>query len=68
METVVVEMNSVKTSLVKDAGGAWSFVPSSALGEGKHELKVIATDSAGNSKTEILNFEIDTTLLPPEID
>ncbi|HEN3280693.1 TPA: Ig-like domain repeat protein, partial [Yersinia enterocolitica] len=68
LETVVVVFNGTKTELTKDAGGAWSFTPNTALGEGTHILEVTATDDAGNSITRYITFEIDTTLLPPDID
>ncbi|HEN3480484.1 TPA: Ig-like domain repeat protein, partial [Yersinia enterocolitica] len=68
LETVVVVLNGTKKELTKDAGGAWSFTPNTALGEGTHTLEVTATDKAGNSITKDITFDIDTTLLPPNID
>lgn len=68
LESVSVELNGKKTPLLKDAAGKWSFTPEMALAEGMHELKVTATDKAGNTEDVTLNFEIDTTLNEPEID
>ncbi|MEZ3500634.1 Ig-like domain-containing protein [Pantoea sp. KPR_PJ] len=48
------------------AGGAWSFTPATALGEGAHSLRVTVTDAAGNvSGSTSASVIIDTT--PPEV-
>ena len=68
LETVVVTLNGDKTILQKDAGGAWQFIPNTPLGETTHKLVVTATDKAGNTSTDNISFDIDTTLNTPEVD
>ncbi|WP_145519539.1 Ig-like domain-containing protein [Yersinia mollaretii] len=68
LESVSVDLNGKKVSLLKDAAGKWSFTPEIALAEGIYNLKVTATDKAGNTTDATLSFEIDTTLNTPEID
>jgi sirohydrochlorin ferrochelatase len=58
--------NGSEIDLVK-TGGKWTF-PCSALGDGAHTLLVTAQDDAGNSTSQTISFEIDTTLLPVTSD
>jgi VCBS repeat/type 1 secretion C-terminal target domain (VC_A0849 subclass) len=60
--TVLVDGKSVGTTTT-DSLGAWSFTPSTPLGEGSHILTVTATDNAGNVSSPTADFEvvIDTT-------
>ncbi|WP_168120001.1 Ig-like domain-containing protein [Paenibacillus sp. HB172176] len=47
--------------IIAEAGGAWSYTPSSALPDGEYALKVSAEDAAGNvSEIAVVSFEIDT--------
>ncbi|MCU6668731.1 Ig-like domain-containing protein [Enterobacteriaceae bacterium H4N4] len=52
------------TALIGD-NNAWTFTPTTPLGNGPHSLTVIATDAAGNASTptNAFTFNVDTT--PP---
>ncbi|EGG5012655.1 Ig-like domain repeat protein [Salmonella enterica] len=74
--TVPTDVNSVQLSL--DGGinwvnatltsdGVWEYIWPTDLVENTYTLTVKATDVAGNTATETLNFIIDTTLLTPTI-
>ncbi|EGP9654105.1 Ig-like domain repeat protein [Salmonella enterica] len=74
--TVPTDVNSVQLSL--DGGinwvnatltsdGAWEYIWPTDLVENTYTLTVKATDVAGNTATETLNFIIDTTLSTPTI-
>ncbi|EBU7702169.1 Ig-like domain repeat protein [Salmonella enterica subsp. enterica serovar Agama] len=74
--TVPTDVNSVQLSL--DGGinwvnatltsdGVWEYIWSTDLVENTYTLTVKATDVAGNTATETLNFIIDTTLSTPTI-
>ncbi|HDY3648282.1 TPA: non-fimbrial adhesin SiiE [Salmonella enterica] len=74
--TVPTDVNSVKLSL--DGGinwvnatltsdGVWEYIWPTDLVENTYTLTVKATDVAGNTATETLNFIIDTTLSTPTI-
>ena len=54
---------NVLGTAVAAANGAWSFTPSTALGEGSHNITATATDVAGNTgdASIALPFTIDTT-------
>ncbi|MBV4412820.1 VCBS domain-containing protein, partial [Enterobacteriaceae bacterium YMB-R22] len=43
-------------------GGAWTFTPETALGEGEHAITTTVTDAAGNesAKSPSLDFTVDT--------
>ncbi|MGC7987485.1 Ig-like domain-containing protein [Salmonella enterica] len=49
------------------AGGVWEYVWPTDLAEGTYTLTVKATDIAGNTATDTLNFTIDNTLSMPTI-
>ncbi|HAB1660553.1 TPA_asm: Ig-like domain repeat protein [Salmonella bongori] len=49
------------------AGGVWEYVWPTDLVEGTYTLTVKATDIAGNTATDTLNFTIDNTLSIPTI-
>ncbi|WP_079778408.1 Ig-like domain-containing protein [Salmonella bongori] len=49
------------------AGGVWEYVWPTDLAEGTYTLTVKATDIAGNTATDTLNFTIDNTLSIPTI-
>ncbi|EMX9182038.1 BapA prefix-like domain-containing protein [Citrobacter sedlakii] len=53
------------TPIQADANGAWSFTPTTALGEGSHSFTAQATDAAGNVSpaSAISTIVVDTT--PP---
>ncbi|EDT6676041.1 Ig-like domain repeat protein [Salmonella enterica subsp. enterica] len=74
--TVPTDVNSVQLSL--DGGinwvnatltsdGVWEYIWPTDLIENTYTLTVKATDVAGNTATETLNFIIDTTLSTPTI-
>ncbi|ELN1636139.1 non-fimbrial adhesin SiiE [Salmonella enterica] len=74
--TVPTDVNSVQLSL--DGGinwvnatltsdGVWGYIWPTDLVENTYTLTVKATDVAGNTATETLNFIIDTTLSTPTI-
>ncbi|HAF8293561.1 TPA: Ig-like domain repeat protein [Salmonella enterica] len=74
--TVPTDVNSVQLSL--DGGinwvnatltsdGVWEYIWPTDLVENTYTLTVKATDVAGNTATETLNFIIDTTLSTPAI-
>ncbi|MDJ6309453.1 Ig-like domain-containing protein [Salmonella enterica] len=74
--TVPTDVNSVQLSL--DGGinwvnatltsdGVWEYIWPTELVENTYTLTVKATDVAGNTATETLNFIIDTTLSTPTI-
>ncbi|EII0538538.1 non-fimbrial adhesin SiiE [Salmonella enterica] len=74
--TVPTDVNSVQLSL--DGGtnwvnatltsdGVWEYIWPTNLVENTYTLTVKATDVAGNTATETLNFTIDTTLSTPTI-
>ncbi|EAA9007743.1 non-fimbrial adhesin SiiE [Salmonella enterica] len=74
--TVPTDVNSVQLSL--DCGinwvnatltsdGVWEYIWPTDLVENTYTLTVKATDVAGNTATETLNFIIDTTLSTPTI-
>ncbi|EAR9456879.1 Ig-like domain repeat protein [Salmonella enterica] len=74
--TVPTDVNSVQLSL--DGGinwvnatltsdGVWEYIWPTDLVENTYTLTVKATDVAGNTATETLNFIIDTTLSTPTI-
>ncbi|EGP6141528.1 Ig-like domain repeat protein [Salmonella enterica] len=74
--TVPTDVNSVQLSL--DGGinwvnatltsdGVWKYIWPTDLVENTYTLTVKATDVAGNTATETLNFIIDTTLSTPTI-
>ncbi|MDA4830268.1 Ig-like domain-containing protein, partial [Enterobacter hormaechei] len=48
--TVTIRADGVVIgTTVADGLGAWSFTPSTPLGEGPHALTAVATDAAGNT-------------------
>ncbi|EDT7181965.1 Ig-like domain repeat protein [Salmonella enterica subsp. enterica] len=74
--TIPTDVNSVQLSL--DGGinwvnatltsdGVWEYIWPTDLVENTYTLTVKATDVAGNTATETLNFIIDTTLSTPTI-
>ena len=60
--TILVDGISVGTA-VADSGGAWTFTPSTPIGDGQHALTAIATDPAGNASgsSNTWNLTIDST-------
>ncbi|EJQ4044672.1 non-fimbrial adhesin SiiE [Salmonella enterica] len=74
--TVPTDVNSVQLSLdgginwvnaTLTSGGVWEYMWPTDLVENTYTLTVKATDVAGNTATETLNFTIDTTLSTPTI-
>ncbi|NDJ58739.1 hypothetical protein GWD52_17440 [Enterobacteriaceae bacterium 4M9] len=66
----VYDGSTLLGSTTVTANGAWSFTPSTALGEGKHTLTANATDAAGNvSDDATFSLTVDTTApTVPSID
>ncbi|AKF03542.1 Ig-like domain-containing protein [Sandaracinus amylolyticus] len=54
-------------TVTADAEGNWTFVPSTPLGEGTHDVDVVATDGIGNTATDDGSFVVDTSLPSLEI-
>ncbi|PTM33952.1 adhesin [Enterobacter cloacae] len=52
-------------TVVADSNGAWTFTPTTPLGNGPHTFTVVATDAAGNTSlaSDGFTFTVDTT--PP---
>lgn len=52
-------------TVVADSNGAWTFTPTTPLGNGAHTFTVVATDAAGNTSlaSDGFTFTVDTT--PP---
>ncbi|ENT7088023.1 non-fimbrial adhesin SiiE [Salmonella enterica subsp. enterica serovar Infantis] len=74
--TVPTDVNSVQLSLdgginwvnaTLTSNGVWEYIWPTDLVENTYTLTVKATDVAGNTATETLNFIIDTTLSTPTI-
>ncbi|ELO9334271.1 non-fimbrial adhesin SiiE [Salmonella enterica] len=74
--TVPTDVNSVQLSLdgcinwvnaTLTSDGVWEYIWPTDLVENTYTLTVKATDVAGNTATETLNFIIDTTLSTPTI-
>lgn len=63
--TVIVDGAAVET-VTPDGQGNWSFTPASALADGSHTVKAIATDMAGNISVDsnTNTFTVDAT--PPD--
>lgn len=49
-----------------NASGAWTFTPSSALGEGNHTFNVIATDPLGNVSAPSNSYSVIVDTLAPD--
>ncbi len=74
--TVPADVNSVQLSIDGGANwvsaaqgieGVWGYTWPTDMGDGKHTLTVMATDRAGNTATQTLEFFIDTRLSTPTI-
>jgi hypothetical protein len=46
-------------------GGVWSFTPTTALGDGVHNLRIYASDDAGNASTTTPVFAITVDATAP---
>ncbi|WP_320726661.1 BapA/Bap/LapF family large adhesin [Enterobacter sp. 118C5] len=63
--TVKIFDNGVQIGSVTATGGAWSFTPSPALGNGPHTLTFTATDTAGNASAPTAGYTINVDTLAP---
>ncbi|MFY7165693.1 BapA/Bap/LapF family large adhesin [Enterobacter cloacae complex sp. SHL012] len=63
--TVKIFDNGVQIGSVTATGGAWSFTPSPALGNGSHNLTFTATDAAGNVSAPTAGYVINVDILAP---
>lgn len=63
--TVKIFDNGVQIGSVTATGGAWSFTPSPALGNGSHNLTFTATDAAGNASAPTAGYTINVDALAP---
>ncbi|WP_244905701.1 Ig-like domain-containing protein, partial [Enterobacter kobei] len=61
--TVKIFDNGVQIGSVTATGGAWSFTPSPALGNGSHNLTFTATDAAGNVSAPTAGYVINVDTL-----
>ncbi|EKC2495913.1 Ig-like domain repeat protein, partial [Salmonella enterica] len=75
--TVPEDVNSVRLSIdggatwvkaTQGAAGIWDYTWPDDVKDGKYTLQVEATDKAGNTITQMLEFTIDTTLSIPTIE
>ncbi|EDO2520485.1 Ig-like domain repeat protein, partial [Salmonella enterica subsp. enterica] len=75
--TVPEDVNSVRLSIdggttwvkaTQGAAGTWGYTWPDDVKDGKYTLQVEATDKAGNTITQMLEFTIDTTLSIPTIE
>ncbi|EHK6493348.1 Ig-like domain repeat protein, partial [Salmonella enterica] len=75
--TVPEDVNSVRLSIdggatwvkaMQGAAGTWGYTWPDDVKDGKYTLQVEATDKAGNTITQMLEFTIDTTLSIPTIE
>ncbi len=62
--TIRPDGQDIGTAIVNN-GGAWTFTPTTALGNGQHTFTVVASDAAGNTSASSpgFTFTVDTT--PP---
>ncbi|MBE0229851.1 BapA/Bap/LapF family large adhesin [Enterobacter hormaechei] len=62
--TIRLDGQDIGTAIVNN-GGAWTFTPTTALGNGQHTFTVVASDAAGNTSASSpgFTFTVDTT--PP---
>lgn len=63
--TVKIFDNGVQIGSVTATGGAWSFTPSPALGNGSHNLTFTTTDAAGNASAPTAGYTINVDTLAP---
>ncbi|WP_320731216.1 BapA/Bap/LapF family large adhesin [Enterobacter asburiae] len=63
--TVKIFDNGVQIGSVTATGGAWSFTPSPALGNGPHNLTFTATDAVGNASAPTAGYVINVDTLAP---
>lgn len=63
--TVKIFDNGVLIGTVTATGGAWSFTPSPALGDGLHPLTITATDAAGNASGPTTAFVVNVDATAP---
>ncbi|WP_447087582.1 BapA/Bap/LapF family large adhesin [Enterobacter bugandensis] len=63
--TVKIFDNGVQIGSVIATGGAWSYTPSPALGNGPHTLTFTATDATGNASAPTAGYTINVDILAP---
>ncbi|MCC2003614.1 BapA/Bap/LapF family large adhesin [Enterobacter bugandensis] len=63
--TVKIFDNGVQIGSVIATGGAWSYTPSPALGNGPHTLTFTATDATGNASAPTAGYTIKVDTLAP---
>lgn len=63
--TVKIFDNGVQIGSVIATGGAWSYTPSPALGNGPHTLTFTATDATGNASAPTAGYTINVDTLAP---
>ncbi|MCZ4335738.1 Ig-like domain-containing protein, partial [Aeromonas hydrophila] len=56
-------------TVTADSSGNWTYTPTQALADGKHDFRVNATDKAGNTSvmSDPFSVTIDTTIAKPTI-
>jgi hypothetical protein len=57
--------NGVQIGTATVTGGVWSFTPTTALGDGVHNLRIYASDDAGNVSTTTPVFAITVDATAP---
>ncbi|MDH2067734.1 Ig-like domain-containing protein [Pantoea sp. GD03673] len=62
----IYDGGTVLGSVTAGADGAWSFTPTSTLGEGAHSFTATATDAAGNTGPASAGFELTLDFTPPD--
>lgn len=59
--SVTVNLDGQTYTLQPQSDGSYSFMPPQALADNQYELVVTVTDTAGNTRSSSLSFEVDTT-------
>jgi hypothetical protein len=68
--TVTIFINGQTAGTAQtDAAGSWMFTPPTQLADGRYEVKVQATDAAGNTgpSTSTIPFSVDSTAPNPPV-
>ncbi|HEM6741516.1 TPA: BapA prefix-like domain-containing protein [Citrobacter farmeri] len=64
-ETITIYDGNTPIGQVQVVNGAWSFTPSTGLGDGSHALTITATDAAGNTSIASQAFVVVVDTTPP---
>lgn len=65
--TVVIRIDGAEVATVTtNASGDWSYTTTAPLADGSHTVDITATDVSGNTATDSVTFEIDSSF--PELE